>query len=196
MNVAAVALICSNCALRSGCAVPSRAFCSACSRKPSPCSSRPTVDALTGQPWTVNAPASFAVLLQVQRNGDIGSPRVAGSIKITSASVSPGLDLFDARPPGARSTNAPTEWGRPPPTPDARCGSSGAPGPWPTTPRHRPHTRAPPILRPPTAGARAHRAAGPSPRTWPPALLRESVSRCTVHGLDHRRRPAGKINLT
>lgn len=90
MKAVAVALMCSNCALRSGCAPPSRVFCSACSRKPSRCNSRPIVDALTGQPCAVTAPASFALLFQVHRNGDIGSPRVTGSIKTTRVSVSSG----------------------------------------------------------------------------------------------------------
>ena len=106
MNVAAVALICSNCAVRSGCAVPSRAFCSACSRKPSPCSSRPTVDALTGQPWTVNAPPASPCSCRSSATAT-SDPRAWPVRSRSPAPRSARLDLLDARPPGARSTNAP-----------------------------------------------------------------------------------------
>ena len=50
------------------------------------------------------------MLLQVQRNGDMGSPRVAGSINRSKASSKPGSDWVSVRrpPPGDRTRAAAT----------------------------------------------------------------------------------------
>ena len=98
------ALICSNCALRSGCDAPSRLLRTDCSRFPSSRSNRPTVVELTFQPVLDSAAASFARLLHVQRNGDSGSPRVTGSTSFSSACLMAGWDCsMPGRPaPGWR----------------------------------------------------------------------------------------------
>src|ERR1019366_9251247 len=44
-----------------------------------------TVRALILYPWRHNTSANFAVLFDDQRNGDIGSPRVAGSTSRSSS---------------------------------------------------------------------------------------------------------------
>jgi len=83
------------------------------SRYPRLCSRWPTVVALTRHPWAVNAAASFALLLHVQRNGDVGSPRVTGSTSASRAARSPGCTVSMA--------------GRP--APDRRRRPAGGP-PW------------------------------------------------------------------
>ena len=58
---------------------------------------------LTGWPCRVNSSANRVVLLHVQRNGDCGSPRVAGSTNGSSAAVSSGSDSVQHfRPPPGR----------------------------------------------------------------------------------------------
>jgi hypothetical protein len=60
----------------------------------------PTDHAPMGCSWRVNSSAKRAVLLQVQRNGDSGSPRLIGSTKTSSASSNPGSDsVRHLRPP-------------------------------------------------------------------------------------------------
>jgi hypothetical protein len=57
----------------------------------------------------VSASANCAVLLQVQRNGDSGSPRVVGSISASNAVSKAGsLAVNGRRPPPARRTRAAT----------------------------------------------------------------------------------------
>src|ERR1017187_543206 len=66
-----------------------------------------TVRALIGYPWRHNSSASFAVLLDDQRNGDIGSPRVAGSTSRSNSFTSPGsCSAFDFLPPPALRTRS------------------------------------------------------------------------------------------
>jgi len=48
---------------------------------------------LTFHPFFTIAAASFALLLHVQRNGDVGSPRVNGSVLPASAWLRTGKDL-------------------------------------------------------------------------------------------------------
>ncbi len=62
---------------------------------------------LTVQPLFDSAPASFALLLHVQRNGDVGSPRASGSTNCSSASLDARLSLLDARSPRAGSSHSP-----------------------------------------------------------------------------------------
>ena len=64
-----------------------------------------TVRALIANPWRRNSTASLAVLFEVQRNGDIGSPRVAGSTNCSSALTTSGTcAAFRFLPPPARRT--------------------------------------------------------------------------------------------
>src|ERR1035441_2582424 len=66
-----------------------------------------TVRALIGYPWRHNSSASFAVLFDDQRNGDIGSPRVAGSTSRSNAFTRPGsCPAFDFLPPPAFRTRS------------------------------------------------------------------------------------------
>ena len=66
-----------------------------------------TVRALIVYPWQHNSSASFAVLFDDQRNGDIGSPRVAGSTSRSSAFTGPGsCPAFDFLPPPAFRTRS------------------------------------------------------------------------------------------
>jgi hypothetical protein len=65
---------------------------------------RPTVLALTECPWRVISLANCIVLLQVQHNGDWGSPRVTGSTNRSKAASSAGSAVVQRfrPPPGAR----------------------------------------------------------------------------------------------
>src|ERR1035441_5884395 len=61
-----------------------------------------TVRALILYPWRHNSSANFTVLFDDQRNGDIGSPRVAGSTSRSSSFNSPGFcSALDFLPPPA-----------------------------------------------------------------------------------------------
>ena len=103
-NRSAVALMCSNCSLRSGWTVPSCRLRTDCNRYPRRWSRRPTVVELTRHPCSLNAAASFARLLHVHRSGDVGSPRVNGSTSASRAARTPGWSCsIPGRPaPGAR----------------------------------------------------------------------------------------------
>jgi hypothetical protein len=59
---------------------------------------------LTCQPAFDSAPVSFALLLQVYRKGELGSPRVSGSTNASKARFTPGCDCsIPGRPaPGRR----------------------------------------------------------------------------------------------
>ena len=75
------ALMCSNWALRSGWAVPSRVFrvgLQAVAQLFS-ASWRPVFDGCNWWPWSLSSSANLRTLLQVQRKGDSGSPRLNGS---------------------------------------------------------------------------------------------------------------------
>ena len=62
-----------------------------------------TVEGLTTNPCLQSSAARVRVLLQVQRRGLIGSPRVVGFIILSSASKSPGCSVVnDLRPPPLR----------------------------------------------------------------------------------------------
>src|SRR5271166_5624671 len=99
------ALICSNCAFRSGCLAPSFALRLDWRENPSFTSSLRTVSALIGCPISVRAAASFSMLFDTQIKGRIGSPNVAGSTSRSSARTSPGSSSERARrPPPARRT--------------------------------------------------------------------------------------------
>lgn len=67
-----------------------------------------TVVALTCHPCAVNAAASFALLLHVQRNGEVGSRRITGSTSASSAALSPGcaVSILGRPAPGRRSRPA------------------------------------------------------------------------------------------
>src|ERR1017187_4226322 len=66
-----------------------------------------TVQALILYPWRHNSSANFAVLFDDQRNGDIGSPRVAGSTSRSSSFNSPGFcSALDFLPPPAFRTRS------------------------------------------------------------------------------------------
>src|ERR1035437_10343702 len=66
-----------------------------------------TVRALILYPWRHNSSANFAVLFDDQRNGDIGSPRVAGSTSRSSSFNSPGFcSALDFLPPPAFRTRS------------------------------------------------------------------------------------------
>lgn len=94
----AVALMCSNCALRSGCAsLP--ASCAAPAGDSRACGARAPRRRTHAPALRVTATASFALLVQVQRSGDVGSPRVSGSTNRSTAAVR--LRGFDSRPPAA-----------------------------------------------------------------------------------------------
>ena len=96
----AQALICSNCALRSGCEPPSLVLRLLCKLYPAALNRVPTVHGLMGCPCRTNSSARWAVLLQVQRNGDIGSPRLTGSTSCSSAGDNPGSEsVRRLRPP-------------------------------------------------------------------------------------------------
>ena len=73
--------ICSNCALRSGCCFPSIVFLFACRLNPCALSNVPTLVLLTANPSELSASARVRVLLHVHRSGNIGSPRLTGSIR-------------------------------------------------------------------------------------------------------------------
>src|SRR5215510_1913975 len=99
------ALMCSNCALRSGCRAPSSALRLCWREKPSFTSSLRTVSALIGCPIAVSASASLSMLFDTQISGRIGSPRVAGSTRRFSAGTSPGSVVLTAlRPAPERRT--------------------------------------------------------------------------------------------
>src|SRR6185312_12452117 len=87
----AVLLMCSNCAFRSGCCVPSTDLLGAwrlysCAR-----SNLATVLSLIRMPYSANiSEDSTCVLLHVHRSGDSGSPRVTGSTSFSSAGHTSG----------------------------------------------------------------------------------------------------------
>src|SRR5680860_1279573 len=60
-------------------------------------------------PFSASAAASCRVLFEVQRNGDSGSPRVAGSTRASRSLTRRGLVcLMDLRPPPGRRTRSET----------------------------------------------------------------------------------------
>ena len=70
---------------------------------------RPDRPAPTGCPAPVSVCARFVVLLHVQRSGDIGSPRVLGSINRSSACTNPGsVSVSRLRPPPSLRSRAAT----------------------------------------------------------------------------------------
>src|SRR5262245_16152367 len=100
-----LALMCSNCALRSGCRAPSSALRLCWREKPSCTSSLRTVSALIGCPIAVSVSASLSMLFDTQISRRIGSPRVAGSTRRFSAGTSPGSVVLTAlRPAPDRRT--------------------------------------------------------------------------------------------
>jgi hypothetical protein len=75
---------------------------------PAAFNSRPRVPGLTGCPCRVSWLASCVVLLHVQRNGDVGSPRVMGSTNRSSAAANSGsTSVARLRPaPGLRTRDS------------------------------------------------------------------------------------------
>ena len=101
MQFWAFALMCSNCASRSGCCVPSTDLFGAWRLYPCSRSSLATVLSLIRIPCCANSSAaSTCVLLHVQRSGDSGSPRVTGSTSFSSAGHTSGCDGFIRSFPG------------------------------------------------------------------------------------------------
>src|ERR1017187_7338254 len=90
-----------------------------------------TVRALIGYPWRHNSSASFAVLLDDQRNGDMGSPRVAGSTSRSNSFTSRGsCSAFDFLPPPAfRTRSGGTSLPSRSRTALCRCGAAQPSGP-------------------------------------------------------------------
>src|SRR5713101_1650583 len=100
--------MCSNCELRSGCDAPSRVLRTDRRLYPSSCSFTPTLVGLIVKPCSRIAAESFTLLLQVQRSGDSGSPRVTGSTRRSSASRIPGcFSSSDGRPAPGRRIRSP-----------------------------------------------------------------------------------------
>ena len=177
-EVAAVALMCSNWALRSGCAVPSRRLLEGLQAVPQRVEHAPHRRRTHAPAVLTNAAVNFARLLHVQRSGDIGSPRVSGSTSISTAAATPGwVSSIPGRPAPLRGSASVTA------TPAANsrrpfaivCRASPSP---PRRARRR-HTRSRSTPRPPTADAHAHLATGPSPRTWRRSSLRDPCRVCT-----------------
>ena len=99
------ALMCLNCALRSGCWLPSRCLLLACKLYPSECNIRLTTLQLTEWPLTPSSCDNRRTLLSVQRSGDSGSPRVAGSTSDSRSESNRGSrSTFFLRPPPGRRT--------------------------------------------------------------------------------------------
>jgi hypothetical protein len=95
----------SNWAFRSGCDDPSRVLRLACRLYPVRRNNLATVTAPTGWFSRVNSSANRRMLLHVQRNGDSGSPRVVGSIKVSRAANKSGsVSARGRRPPPGRRT--------------------------------------------------------------------------------------------
>ena len=63
------------------------------------------MSALTRCPWRVSSSASSLVDLVVQRSGDIGSPRMSGSTRASSAGRSPGSSCHGLLASAAGPTN-------------------------------------------------------------------------------------------
>ena len=101
--------MCSNWAFRSGWDVPSRVLRLACKLYPACLNSRATVMWLTGLSGRLNSAANLRVLLQVQRSGEQGSPRVAGSTNASKAFCNCGIRSVNRfRPlPGRRIRRGP-----------------------------------------------------------------------------------------
>ncbi len=100
-----VSLMCANCASRSGWSAPSLVFWLACRRYPRPFSRKSTVRSTISWPIARSAAASLAALLDVQRNGDSGSPRVTGSTKRSRSSITVGSERSSGGlPPPGRLT--------------------------------------------------------------------------------------------
>src|SRR5271168_4916490 len=95
------ALMCSNCALRSGWLVPSCVLRLTCREYlSSSTSSRPTVFGLTSWPRALSSAASFSRLLETHIRGRIGSPIVAGSTsRLKSATNVSSVAVIAWRPP-------------------------------------------------------------------------------------------------
>src|ERR1700674_1031637 len=100
------ALMCSNCALRSGWLAPSRVLRLTWREyASSSTSSRPTVFGLTSWPQALSSHASFSRLLETHVSGRIGSPIVAGSTRrVRSPSSVLSVAVTVGRPPPARRT--------------------------------------------------------------------------------------------
>ena len=85
----AVWLMCSNCALRSGCVTPSSVCAPTAASSPSSAAAGPRWSSSPATPAR-SAPPSVARLLQVHRSGAVGSPRVSGCTSASSAAIMPG----------------------------------------------------------------------------------------------------------
>ncbi len=104
-----VALICRNCASRSGWEAPSLVFAFACRLYPSCRKSGATERAEISWPWARNSAARLRRLFAVQRNGCSGSPRDSpSSSRSRSASSVGSVSVSGLRPaPGRRTRPAP-----------------------------------------------------------------------------------------
>src|SRR5438067_2289913 len=96
--------MCANCVSRSGCAPPSRVLRLPCRLYPKSRSVPATQAWLTRCPRAHNSAASLRTLLQVQRKGDCGSPRVTGSTRCSRSARTLGSrsTVFLRPPPGRR----------------------------------------------------------------------------------------------
>ena len=103
-NSCALALMCSNCAFRSGCEYPSLVLRLACRLYFWLPNNSATSVWLTWCPCRRNSSASLRTLLQVERSADSGSPRVNGSTRFSKSRSSAGsfTKLFFRPPPFLR----------------------------------------------------------------------------------------------
>ena len=92
------ALICSNCALRSGVVAFTRFPITLEAIAQLPQQLR-TVDPPTSKPWLRRSTVRMRVLLQVQRSGLVGSPRVVGEINCSRAVSNSGCSSCRERRP-------------------------------------------------------------------------------------------------
>ena len=108
-NAFTSALMCSNCALRSGWPVPSRVFALACRLKPRRFSSRPTSFWPARKPKSASAADRWRWLLLTHSKAASGSPRTADCTKSFKVSRGPGCVSVAGLPPRAEHHRARTQ---------------------------------------------------------------------------------------
>jgi hypothetical protein len=101
-NAFTAALMCSNCAFRSGWLVPSRVFALACRLKPRRFSSRPTNFWPALKPNSASAADKWRWLLLTHSKAASGSPRIEDCTKSFKVSKRPGCISVAGLPPPPR----------------------------------------------------------------------------------------------